>query len=42
MKKLIAIFLFALATSITVTSCTEEEIAPSEYNGGGQPMDPKP
>lgn len=42
MKKLIAIILFAAATSVALTSCTEEEITPTEYNGGGQGSDPKP
>lgn len=42
MKKIIAIILFSFAASLTVTSCTEEEITPSEYNGGGQGSDPKP
>lgn len=34
MKKLIYILLFALASGMTITSCTEEEVAPVE-NGGG-------
>jgi hypothetical protein len=42
MKKIIYIFLFTLITSITITSCTEEEVTPStELNGGGGASDPK-
>jgi hypothetical protein len=41
MKKLLAIFLFALASSITITSCTDEEVKPSAGdNGGGAANDP--
>lgn len=36
MKKLFYIALFALVSSLTITACTEEEVAPStEFNGGG-------
>jgi hypothetical protein len=36
MKKIIYILLFAFVSALTVTSCTEEEVAPSsESNGGG-------
>jgi hypothetical protein len=42
MKKIIYIVLFAFTTAMTVTACTEEEVAPStELNGGGNPSDPK-
>lgn len=41
MKKFIAIALLSLVASIAITSCTEEQITPSEYNGGGQGIDPK-
>jgi hypothetical protein len=34
MKKFIYILLLALASSMTVVSCTEEEVAPSTENGG--------
>jgi hypothetical protein len=34
MKKFFYIILFAIATSLTVTSCTEEEVVPSTENGG--------
>lgn len=43
MKKAFSIILFALVTSLAITSCTEEEVAPkSEWNGGGGAIDPKP
>lgn len=38
MKNLIYILLFALISAMTITACTEEEIAPSadcNDNGGG-------
>ena len=36
MKKIVYLLLFALATSFTVTACTEEEVAPNTVmNGGG-------
>lgn len=38
MKKLLYIFALALVTSLTISSCTEEEIKPqteSSNNGGG-------
>lgn len=43
MKKLIYIILLALSASITITSCTEEEVTPTELkrNGGGGISDPK-
>ncbi len=43
MKKIIYVLLFAFVTAISVTACTEEEIAPStELNGGGAAdKDPK-
>jgi len=42
MKKVIYILLFAFATAMTVTACTEEEVTPStELNGGGDASDPK-
>jgi len=41
MKKFITVVLLSLAASIAITSCTEEEVTPSEYNGGGQGYDPK-
>lgn len=34
MKKFIYIALLAIASSMTIVSCTEEEIAPSTENGG--------
>ena len=43
MKKLITIVLLTFATSLAITSCTEENITPTTMdNGGGQPIDPKP
>jgi hypothetical protein len=41
MKKLICILLVAIATSLTITSCTEENITPKQENGGGGALDPK-
>ena len=34
MKKIIVALLFAFMTSLTISSCTEEEIAPNTENGG--------
>lgn len=42
MKKFITIILVSFAASLALTSCTEEEVTPTEYNGGGQGIDPKP
>ena len=36
MKKLIYALVIALTSSFVFTGCTEEEIAPSSENGGGQ------
>lgn len=43
MKKIIYILLIAFTTSATLTSCTEEEITPTEMkrNSGGGISDPK-
>ncbi len=35
MKKIVFALLFALATSMALQSCTEEEVAPNTENGGG-------
>ena len=37
MKKLLYIFLFAAASAVSITSCTEEEVKPNTEldNGGG-------
>jgi hypothetical protein len=35
MKKVIFTLLFAFATALSFTACTEEEIAPNTENGGG-------
>lgn len=36
MKKIFYILLLAMTASMAITSCTEEEVAPStEFNGGG-------
>lgn len=35
MKKIIYIILFAFVTSMSVSACTEEEVAPTA-NGGGE------
>jgi hypothetical protein len=34
MKKILYILVLALSTSIFVTGCTEEEVAPKTENGG--------
>jgi hypothetical protein len=42
MKKLLYILSIAFASSFLFTACTEEEVTPStEFNGGGQGLDPK-
>jgi hypothetical protein len=43
MKKIIYILLFAFICTVTITSCTEEEVTPTnnELNGGGGAVDPK-
>jgi hypothetical protein len=42
MKKLIYIIVIGLASTITFSSCTEEEVRPvSSLNGGGGASDPK-
>jgi hypothetical protein len=39
MKKIIYIFMICLVTSLTVTSCTKEEVKPSTgSNAGGTPI----
>jgi hypothetical protein len=41
MKKFFYIFLIAFASSMAITSCTEEEVKPSSGdNGGGAANDP--
>ena len=35
MKKIIYILLVAIASALTITSCTEENVAPKTENGGG-------
>ncbi len=35
MKKFIYIVLFAMASSLTVTSCTEEVVQPTQNDNGG-------
>ncbi len=43
MKKFIYVILFGALVSLTVSSCTEEEVKPStdlEENGGGGVTDP--
>ncbi len=41
MKKAIYILLFAFAAAMSFTACTEEEVTPTELNGGGTGSDPK-
>jgi hypothetical protein len=36
MKKIIYILLFTLVSAVSITACTEEEVAPSSSNGGGR------
>lgn len=38
MRKFIYIAILALASSMTIVACTEEEIAPSTENGGAAPI----
>ena len=40
MKKFIYILAITLLTSATITSCTEEEIAPTQNTQGGNGSDP--
>jgi len=40
MKKLIYILAIALLSSVTMTACTEEEIAPTHNTQGGNGSDP--
>lgn len=41
MKKLLYIFLFAAASAVSITSCTEEEVKPNTEldNGGGNELE---
>jgi hypothetical protein len=45
MKKILYIFLITIICALTITSCTEEEISPSNTDsgmaGGGGGSDPK-
>ncbi|MGC1242345.1 MAG: hypothetical protein WA874_12180 [Chryseosolibacter sp.] len=41
MKKFVYIALLAIASSMTIVSCTEEEVAPSTENGGAAPIPDK-
>jgi hypothetical protein len=41
MKKIIYLLLFSIASSITFTACTEEEITPNTELSGGSGLDPK-
>lgn len=34
MKKAFYIFAFAIASALTITACTEEEVKPTERQGG--------
>ena len=41
MKKIIYAVVLTLLTSLAFTSCTEEEVKPSQHaSGGGGPTDP--
>jgi hypothetical protein len=35
MKKFIVMMLLAIAVSASITSCTEDEVAPTHADGGG-------
>ena len=43
MKKAIYILFFAIITSMSISACTEEEVAPTELskNGGGGESEPR-
>ncbi len=42
MKKILYIFGIVVLSTLSLSSCTEEEIVPAtEHNGGGHPSDPK-
>lgn len=41
MKKIIYLLLFAITASLSITACTEEEIAPQSELRSGKPSDPK-
>jgi hypothetical protein len=42
MKKFIYFLLISVASSLAITSCTEdEEVTPTHENGGGGGVDPK-
>ena len=41
MKKLFYTLMIAVAASLTISSCTEEEVIPVTENGGGGVTDPK-
>ena len=36
MKKIIYLLLFAIASSLSITACTEEEVTPTTNGGGGE------
>ena len=42
MKKFVYTLLIAFASSLALTACTEEEVAPSTLNGGTMPDVGKP
>lgn len=41
MKKFIFTALLAIAASLVITSCTEENVTPKTENGGGNTIDEK-
>lgn len=41
MKKLIYVLIIGFASSLALTSCTEEEVTPRQENGGGGVVDPR-
>jgi len=42
MKKLFYLIVFFIASSVALSACTEEEIAPAnQENGGGTASDPR-
>jgi hypothetical protein len=39
MKKIVFTLMIALATALSITACTEEQVQPSYENGGGVELD---
>ena len=41
MKKLLYVFVLLAVTTLSVSSCTEQEVKPKEGGTSGNPIDPK-